>query len=170
MPLWTGLVFGLHFPIWSATRMVGVVGQPAVDGDGVSGLSEFRGSVVVPWLVAEGVPIPVRAGSDVVARFPIRSVGLGGRAAGAPAASLRGAGRWLMCCGLRCGHGCGVRDGVHLCGLDRFSARILRSSPHFGHPGAVRAVVDCCGASKSLGFRGFTTASQLVAGCGPVPA
>ena len=32
----------------------------------------------------------------------------------------------------------------------RFSARILRFSPHFGHPGAVRAVVDCSGASKSL--------------------
>lgn len=99
MPLWTGLVFGLHFPIWSATRMVGVVGQPAVDGDGVSGVSEFRGSVVVPWLVAEGVPIPVRAGSDVVARFPIRSVGLGGCVAGVPVSGLRGVGRWLMCCG-----------------------------------------------------------------------
>ena len=99
MPLWTGLVFGLYFPIWSTTRMVGVVGQPAADGDGMSGLSEFRGSVVVPWLVAEGVPIPVRTGSDIVMRFPIRSVGLDGCAAGAPAASLRGAGRWLMCCG-----------------------------------------------------------------------
>ena len=66
MPLWTGSVFGLHFPIWSATRMIGVVGQPAADGDGVSGLSEFCGSVVVPWLVGEGVPMPAWTGSDVV--------------------------------------------------------------------------------------------------------
>lgn len=79
--------------------MVGVADQPAADGDGVSGLSEFRGSVVVPWLVAEDVPIPVRTGSYIVMRFPIRSVGLGGCAAGAPAASLRGAGRWLLYCG-----------------------------------------------------------------------
>jgi hypothetical protein len=46
--------------------MVGVVGQPAADGDGVSGLSEFCGSVVVPWLVGEGVPMPAWTGSDVV--------------------------------------------------------------------------------------------------------
>ena len=99
MPLWTGLVFGLYFPIWSATRMVGVVGQPAADGDGMSGLSEFRGSVVVPWLVAEGVPIPVRAGSDVVVRFPVWSVGSDGCAAGVPVAGLCGVGGSLMCCG-----------------------------------------------------------------------
>ena len=48
MPLWTGLVFGLRFPIWSATRMVGVVGQPAADDQADAGAFDWRAFAAQP--------------------------------------------------------------------------------------------------------------------------
>lgn len=64
--VWTGLVFGVRFPVWSVVWVLRTDGLTVVDCRSVRDSLESSGFVVLPWQTDQCRPVLVWTGSDSV--------------------------------------------------------------------------------------------------------